>query len=219
MSPRPAEPRLFEPEGPPEGSEPGSETVELAVDSPIWERVFTVAPLVLVGTKEPDGSYDLAPKHMAMPLGWGNRFGFVCTPRHATYANALREEAFTVGFPHRYQVVQAALAASRREPDGRKPNLQALPTFRASVVDGVLVHGCYLHLECELERVVGGFEDAELLIGKIVAARARGQALRAPDRDDAEILRRLAPITYLHPGRFSSGAESFSFPFPASFSR
>lgn len=211
--------KLFEPSGAVERSGLPPETVEIPVDSPIWERVFTVAPLVLVGTKEPDGGYDLAPKHMAMPLGWGNRFGFVCTPRHATYANARREGVFTVGFPHRFQVVQAALAASRREPDGTKPNLEALPTFPASVVDGVLVHGCYLHLECELERVVDGFDDAELLIGTIVAARAREEALRGPDRDDAEILRQLAPIAYLSPGRFASGAESFSFPFPAGFSR
>jgi flavin reductase (DIM6/NTAB) family NADH-FMN oxidoreductase RutF len=156
---------------------------------------------------------------MAMPLGWRNRFVFVCTPRHATYANARREGAFTVSFPHRFQVVQAALAASRREPDGSKPNLEALPTFPASVVDGVLVHGCYLHLECELEQVIGGFEDAELLVGRIAAARAREEALRGPDRDDAELLRGLAPIAYLSPGRFSSTAESFSFPFPAAFSR
>jgi flavin reductase (DIM6/NTAB) family NADH-FMN oxidoreductase RutF len=216
---KPAQPRLFEPEQPHERSEFATETVEVSVDAPIWERVFTVAPLVLVGTKEPDGTFDLAPKHMAMPLGWGNRFCFVCTPRHATYANARREGVFTVGYPHRFQVVQAALAASRREPDGTKPNLAALPTFPASVVDGVHVHGCYLHLECELERVVDGFGDAELLVGRIVAAQAREQALRAPDRDDAELLRRLAPLAYLSPGRFSSGAESFSFPFPASFSR
>ena len=216
---RRTQPRLFEPEHPIELSEFATETVELSVETPIWERAFTVAPLVLVGTKEPDGTYDLAPKHMAMPLGWGNRFCFVCTPRHATHANACREGGFTVGFPHQFQVVQAALAASRRDPDGTKPNLAALPTFPASVVDGVLVHGCYLHLECELERVVDGFDDAELLVGRIVAARAREQALRDPDRDDAEILRRLTPIAYLSPGRYCSPVESFSFPFPASFRR
>ena len=25
-----------------------------------------------LGTREPDGGYDLAPKHMATPLGWDN---------------------------------------------------------------------------------------------------------------------------------------------------
>jgi flavin reductase (DIM6/NTAB) family NADH-FMN oxidoreductase RutF len=213
------QPNLFEPSRRPERPEFATDTVELSLDSPVWERVFTVAPLVLVGTKEPDGSYDLAPKHMAMPLGWGNRFCFVCTPRHATHANARREGAFTVGFPHQFQVVQAALAAARREPDGSKPSLAALPTFPAAKVDGVLVHGCYLHLECELERIVDGFDDAELVVGRIVAAAAREQALRGPDKDDAELLRRLAPIAYVSPGRFTSAADTHSFPFPASFSR
>jgi hypothetical protein len=51
-------------------------------DSPIWERTFTVNPLLLVGTREKGGDYDLAPKHMAAPMGWRDYFGFVCTPRH-----------------------------------------------------------------------------------------------------------------------------------------
>ncbi|NIQ57054.1 MAG: flavin reductase, partial [Gammaproteobacteria bacterium] len=53
-------------------------------------------PLVLVGTREGEGAYDLAPKHMATPLGWGDYFCFVCTPEHRTYQNATREEEFTV---------------------------------------------------------------------------------------------------------------------------
>jgi hypothetical protein len=44
--------------------------VPLATDRPIWDRFFTVAPLVIVGSKEEDDRYNLAPKHMAMPLGW-----------------------------------------------------------------------------------------------------------------------------------------------------
>ena len=68
-------------------------------DAPVWERVFTSNPLVLVGTKERDGGYDLAPKHIAFPMGWENYFGFVCTPRHGTYHNARREGVFTVTYP------------------------------------------------------------------------------------------------------------------------
>ena len=33
--------------------------VELDVRAPVWDRFFTVAPLVLVGTREPDGGFDL----------------------------------------------------------------------------------------------------------------------------------------------------------------
>lgn len=184
----------------------------------VWERAFTAAPLVLIGSKEPNGHYDIAPKHMAMPLGWGDRFCFVCTPRHATYRNVERERAFTVSFPNRFQVVQASLAATRREPDGTKPSLRALPTFRASEVDGALVHGCYLFLECALERIVP-FDDDALVVGRIVAASAREDAVRDPDRDDDELLRRLGPIAYVTPGRFSALTETRSFPFPAAFSR
>lgn len=205
--------RLFDPD------EPGQETSAVVLDPrSVWDRVFAVAPLVLVGTKESNGGYDIAPKHMALPLGWGDRYAFVCTPRHATHANVEREGVFTVSFPHRFQVVQASLAATRREPDGSKPSLRALPTFPAQKVDGVLVHGCYLFLECELDRLVG-FGDESLVVGRIVAAAAREEAVRSPDREDSEILRRLAPIAYVSPGRFSALSDTQSFPFPAEFSR
>ena len=59
----------------------GSNVVYLDTKHPVWERFFTVAPLVLIGTQEPDGGHDLAPKHMAMPVSWQNYFGFVCAPR------------------------------------------------------------------------------------------------------------------------------------------
>jgi flavin reductase (DIM6/NTAB) family NADH-FMN oxidoreductase RutF len=190
---------------------------ELAVAG-LWERVFTVAPLVLIGSKDTDGTYDLAPKHMAMPLGWGDRFCFACTPRHRTYQNIERHGFFTVSYPHSFQIVQASLAASGREPDGTKPTLAALPTFYAHEVDGVLVHGCYLFLECELDRFVE-VDDAALVIGRIVAASAIEGAIRDPDRDDAELLHRLAPLTFLSPSRFSVVDGSHSFPFPASFTR
>ena len=89
--------------------------VTLQEDWPVWDRVFTVNPLVLIGTRERGGGYDLAPKHMAFPMGWENYFGFVCTLRHATYHNARREGAFTVSYPKPTQIVLASLSATRRE--------------------------------------------------------------------------------------------------------
>ncbi len=83
--------------------------IDVPVDAPIWDRFFTIAPLVLVGTLE-EGGHDLAPKHMAMPLGWSNYFCFACSPRHATYRNAERTGTFTVSFPRPGGVVGASLA-------------------------------------------------------------------------------------------------------------
>jgi hypothetical protein len=90
--------------------------VSLDISQPIWGRVFTVAPLVVIGTKEGE-EYDLAPKHMVTPLGHDNFFGFVCTPKHATYHNAKKEKAFTVSFVTPKQVVLASLTATPRCDD------------------------------------------------------------------------------------------------------
>ena len=71
-----------------------SKLVTLDTSEPIWEQFFMVMPLVLAGTREMDGSYDLAPKHMVMPMSWNNYVGFVCTPRHGTYQNVERDGVF-----------------------------------------------------------------------------------------------------------------------------
>ena len=188
--------------------------VELDVRVPVWERFFTVAPLVLVGTREPDGSFDLAPKHMVLPLGWQNYFGFVCTPRHATYFNAWRENAFTVSYPRPDQLVETSLAASLRCEGGRKPAIATLATVPARKVAGVLVEGATLQFECELERIVDGFGVNSLIVGRIVAAYADPAVLREADRAPEDVLAAAPLLAYIHPGRFATIAEAHSFPFP-----
>jgi flavin reductase (DIM6/NTAB) family NADH-FMN oxidoreductase RutF len=166
---------------------------ELDLDASLWERVFTVAPLVLVGSREPDGGVDLAPKHLVAPM-WGPYFLFVCSERHATYRNAVREGAFTVSWP-------------------------ALPTFPARDVEGVLLRGGYLFLECRLERTVDGFGENSLVIGRVVAAYADPESLRAFERDDAELIRDQPLLAYLYPQHFATIREGQTFPFPRGFSR
>ena len=131
--------------------------VELDTALPVWDRFFWVAPLVLIGTREETGEHDLAPKHMAFPIGWDNYYGFVCTPRHHTYSNIRRDGVFTVSYPRPDQLVMTSLAASPRCGDEDKPALGALPVFPAARVDGVLLSGGSAFLECELERIVDGF--------------------------------------------------------------
>jgi flavin reductase (DIM6/NTAB) family NADH-FMN oxidoreductase RutF len=180
----------------------------------VWDRFFTVAPLVLVGTREPDGRFDLAPKHMVLPLGWQNYFGFVCTPRHSTYFNAWRERAFTVSYPRPGQLVETSLAASARCDDGTKPAVATLATVPARKVNGVLVEGASLQFECELERVVDGFGDNSLVVGRIVAAYADPAALRDADRSPEDVLAASPLLAYVSPGRFATIESALSFPFP-----
>jgi flavin reductase (DIM6/NTAB) family NADH-FMN oxidoreductase RutF len=191
--------------------------VAVPADVPIWDRFFMVAPLVIVGTREGGGGYDLAPKHMAMPLGWQNYYCFVCSPSHATQHNVQVTGEFTVSFPRPDQVLQTSLAAGPRSEDGSKPTLASLETFPASTVDGVLVSGAYLWLECALERMLEGFGESTLIIGTVLAASAEERILHTAAADGHDPLRSAPLLAYLSPGRFASIEQSSPFPFHRDF--
>lgn len=201
-------------------SQPGpSGLVSLETEHPIWDRFFTVSPLVVIGTREQDGRYDLAPKHMATPLGWDNYFGFVCTPQHGTYQNILRERVFTVSYPTADAVVLASLAASPRCGDDSKPALDALPTFPAHSIDGRFLSQASLFFECRLDRIVDGFGDNSLIAGRIVAAHLLPDSLRSMDLDDQDNIAASPLLAYISPGRYAKIDRSTSFPFPKGFQR
>ncbi len=189
--------------------------VELSTSSAIWDRFFTIAPLVMVGTREADGTDDVAPKHMAMPMGWQNFFGFVCTPRHATYRNIARDRVFAVTYPKPNQWLETSLTASPRCEDGEKPSLNLVDTMRAPTVDCPMVKDGYLYLECELDRFVDGFGPNSLIVGKIVSARVDPAYLRMHERDDQDVVHDGPLLGYVSPGRFAVIEDTRSFPFPA----
>ncbi len=197
--------------------------VSLDPDQPFWERFYMVAPLVVIGTQNDDDTYNLAPKHMASPMGWSDYFGFVCTPRHKTYRNAVAQDVFTVSFPKPSQVVLASLAASPRvgPPEGprRKPSLDQLPTRAATEVEGVFLEDAYLFLECEVERRVDELGENSLLIGKVQAVHVDKKALRVSEQSDNKTLRETPLLAYLPPNRYASIDSANAFPFPAGFEK
>ncbi len=193
--------------------------IPLEMEHPIWDRFLTVAPLVVIGTVDSSGGVNLAPKHMATPMGWSNYFGFVCTPSHGTYQHIERSREFTVSYPRPGAVVTTALTASPRCDDGSKPLLSELPTEPARRVSGVLLRDAYLRLECRLERLVEGFGVNSLIVGEVVAASVHREALLRQDRDPQDVLSKAPILAYLNPGRFVEIDESNSFPFPDGFAR
>lgn len=201
-----------------ESSMPGK---VVAVDTtvPVWEQFFTVAPLVLVGTRDADGSLDLAPKHMVTPMGWQNYFGFVCTPRHNTCSNIERTGEFTVSYPKPSQVLVASLAASPRDMDSNKPVLDYFRTFPAREVDGEFIEDGYLYFECRHFKTVHGFGENCLITGEIIAAYADDDFLRHSQADDQETIHESPLFAYLAPGRFATIDRSNAFPFPESMKR
>jgi flavin reductase (DIM6/NTAB) family NADH-FMN oxidoreductase RutF len=197
--------------------------VRLDPEQPFWERFYMVAPLIVVGTKNEDDTYNLAPKHMAAPMGWGNYFGFVCTPRHKTYRNAVRTGVYTVSYPKPSQVVLASLAASPRvgEPQGprQKPALDQLPMRAAETVDGAFLEDAYLFLECTVETHVDDLGENSLLIGSVEAVHVDQEALRISEGDDAAAIRDNPLLAYLPPDRYATIDETNAFPFPAGFKK
>lgn len=192
-----------------------ADIIELDTSRPVWDRCFMVAPLVLVGTRDEDGSLDLAPKHMAIPLGWQNYFGFVCSPKHHTCINIERDGAFTVSYPKPSQVLYASLAASPRYSDGPKAVLQSFDTFPAKKIDGEFIDDAYLFLECKHHKTVDDFGDNCLITGEVVAAYAHPDYVRSSEYDDQELINGAPLFAYLPPSRFATITQTNAFPFPA----
>ena len=196
-----------------ESSAPNN-VVELDTSVPVWDQFFTVAPLVLIGTRDEDGSLDLAPKHMVTPMGWQNFFGFVCTPRHNTCKNIERTGEFTVSYPKPSQVLTASLAASPRGAQGGKPIIEYFRTFPATHIDGRFIEDGHLYFECRHYKTIGEFGENCLITGEIIAAYADEKYLRHDEADDQETIHDSPLFAYLAPGRFSTIDCSNAFPFP-----
>jgi len=198
-----------------------SEMIDITDDPNMWNRCYMVHSLVVIGSTEENGKYNLAPKHMAMPLGFGPYFGFMGTPRKTTYRNIEREKVFTVSYPSPEQLVISSLTASRREDDDTKPIIDQVPTVKAKQVDGKFLKDSYFQLECKLSQMMGKFGEWEIIVGEVVAAYVRRDALKK-EGDDADYGAQIHEhplLAYLHPDRFSIIEESNAFPFPKEFKR
>lgn len=194
--------------------------ISLDIREPIWSQFFTIAPLVVIGTKEGVG-YDLAPKHLAIPLGFHNYFGFVCTPSHGTYRNIKNHGEFSVSYLKPDQLILASLSASQRSDGMSKSDriVNALPTVPGTKIDAPLMADAYVHLECELLKIIDGFDTNSLITGKIVAASVDEDYLRISERDEQEQIDKNPLLAYLADGRYTTVRESFNFPYPKNFMR
>ncbi len=191
----------------------------LNMEFPVWDQIFTVHPLVVVGTVNPDKSPNFAPKHMAFPLGWDNYFGFVCTPNHTTYQNIKISGEFTVTYPKPDQLVTTSLTASPRTDENKKPALDTLRTFEASNIDGYFLKDGYTFLECKLIKVVDGFGENSLILAEIVAAQAWSNVIKNPSRTDDESIYNHPRLVFISPGRYAVIDKTYAFPFPKNFKK
>ena len=84
---------------------------------------------------------------------------------------------------------------------------------------GLLVDGCRVHLECELDRVIDDLGENVMIIGRVVAAHVAEQMMRTFDVDDADIVHASPLLAYVNPGRVATVSDTVSFPYHLGFSR
>ncbi len=196
-----------------------ADIVSLDVGTPIWERFFLLAPLIVVGSKEPDGGTNFAPKHMATPMGWQNYFGFVCSPSHSTYTNIQRTKEFAVTYLRPSQILYASLAATPRCNEDTKPVLQSFDTIGALNINGDFIADGYVFLECALFKIIDGFGGNSLITGTVKAAHVHKDALRTSDRSDEDLIHNAPMLAYVHPSRFAQVDDTHRFPLPEGMKR
>jgi hypothetical protein len=78
----------------------------------------------------------------------------------------------------------------------------------------VFVADSYLFLECELDRIVGGFANHSLICGVIRRAVVSKESLRLFEQDDQVMLQRRPLLAFLAPERYAILNTTHRFPVP-----
>lgn len=200
--------------------DPFKDFISLDVKESIWEHFYTVAPLVVIGSKEGDG-FDLAPKHMATPLGFSDYFGFVCTPRHNTYHNIKKHLRFSVSFVKPDQILLSSLAAIPRcsVKDFTHDITEQLPTLSSEDGNSIFLLDSYVMLDCSLYKVIDGFDDYSLITGRIENAMVHKNYKIVSDEGNQKQLYEHPLLAYIAQGRFATVKETLRYPFPKDFLR
>lgn len=199
---------------------PFKDFISLNVKESIWEHFYTVAPLVVIGTKE-DPGFDLAPKHMATPLGFSDYFGFVCTPRHNTYHNIQKHSRFSVSFVIPDQVLISSLAAMPRcaVKDFPKEITNQIPTITSQDGEAIFLSDSYVMFDCSLHKIIDGFDDYSLITGKIQQAMVHKNYKIVSDEGHQKQIYDHPLLAYIAQGRFARIKETLSYPYPKDFQR
>ena len=140
--------------------------VEISTEAPIWERFFTVAPLVLVATKR---AATTTSRRSISPCRSAGRTTSASSAARRTrrHRNLEAHPEFTVSFPRgRPDRQSSLLAAGSRLDDRSKPTLAPFRSSRPARWTACSSRAAALYLECALERVIDGFGENSLIVGR-----------------------------------------------------
>ena len=86
-------------------------------------------------------------------------------------------------------------------------------------MDALLVADSYLYLECELFKIIDGFDENSIITGKIKKAFAHNNYLCISEQDEQQHIKNNPLLAYIAFGRFAKIEQTYNFPFPKDFKR
>jgi flavin reductase (DIM6/NTAB) family NADH-FMN oxidoreductase RutF len=147
-----------------------SRKVALPLSIATWRPAPLVGQVVLVTTRNEDGTSNIAPKCWAsMVASAPLTLGFNCNLDHWTARNVLRSRQFVVNVPGAELASRVWAIAGLAHP--RPVEAAGFTSLPATKVQPPRVAECRAHLECVLDRhLIFGREV--FLVGRVVAASA-----------------------------------------------
>jgi flavin reductase (DIM6/NTAB) family NADH-FMN oxidoreductase RutF len=172
-----------------------SRKIDLPLSISEWRPAPLVGQVVLVTTRNKDGTSNIAPKCWAsMVASAPLTLAFNCNRDHWTARNVLRSREFVVNVPGAELASRVWAIAGLPHP--RPVEAAGFTPLASSKVKPPRVAECRTHLECVLDRHLS-FGMEVLLIGRIVAASADKTVAEA--RDPFDLYR---TFVYLEPGTY-----------------
>jgi flavin reductase (DIM6/NTAB) family NADH-FMN oxidoreductase RutF len=137
--------------------------------------LFNPGGLILLCTRSPTGSYDLAPIAWNCPLDYDpvSRLLLVCDTGHASYDNLKARSAFILAVPGAAQRSIAERSGSVSGRDGDKYLALGIRAFPGTTVDAMIPEGVSAWAECRLLRIAEEGTSA-IVIGEVISAKATG---------------------------------------------
>jgi len=148
--------------------------VEMSLDQS--HRLINHGPVVLVSTRNADGTYDVAPVAWNCPAGKDPPMLLVMVGRgHRTWENIDRTREFIAVVPHRSQSELVMAAGSVSGRDVNKFEKFAIEAFAGAKVDAMVPQGCVGFIECKVENTLGG-PRADAILARVLRAVVVGEA-------------------------------------------
>lgn len=176
---------------------PDSRKVELPLSVEEWRPAPIVGQVVLVTTRNKDGTTNIAPKcWAAMVASTPLHLAFNCNRQHWTAKNVLRDREFVVNVPG-VELAERVWATGRL-PHPRSVESAGFTPIPSRRVRPPRIAECRAHLECSLVRRID-FGEEVWLLGRVVAASADREVARA--KDPFAVMK---SFVYLEPGTYAS---------------